>query len=142
MMQQRQQPLPKIEETVRKLKPPVFMQHTTIEKVPMCSLSGFKKDKPKMEVPYTIYKAFNADDDYKIYVYSGSKVEITAPNITKIVFTCTQDSSNMVKSLKTKYSNVTQNGNVITLILDSNTTMVAFTMSAQSRLSSMTVYTN
>ena len=85
MMQQRQQPLPKIEETVQKLKPPVFMQHTTIEKVPMCSLSGFKKDKPKMEVPYTIYKAFNADNDYKIYVVVHMKIAECYEKLEKLI---------------------------------------------------------
>ena len=85
MIQQRQQPSPKIEETVQKLKPPVFMQHTTIEKVPMCSLSGFKKDKPKMEVPYTIYKGVNADNECKVYVVVHMKIAECYEKLEKLI---------------------------------------------------------
>ncbi len=85
MIQRKQQPLPKIEETVKKLKPPVFTQHTTIEKVPMCSLSGFKKDKPKMEVPYTIYKGFNAKNECKVYIIIHMKIAECCEKLEKLI---------------------------------------------------------
>ena len=48
---------------------------TTIEKAPICSMSAFEKDSPTLEIPYTIYKGYNANKEYKIYAIIRMPIE-------------------------------------------------------------------
>ena len=85
MEQKQQTPSKTEEETVQKLKPTATVQHTTIEKVPICSLSEFEKDVPKLEIPYTIYKGFNANNEYKIYVVMHMKIAKCYEKLEKLI---------------------------------------------------------
>lgn len=76
---------PRTEETIQKLKPPVISHHTTIEKVPMCSLSEFNKDKPKLEIPYTIFKGFTSKNECKVYAIVRMKIAECYAKLEKII---------------------------------------------------------
>ena len=82
-----------------------------------------------------------------IRLYAGSQVIIDYTGMTKLEFDCTgitaKYATNLLNSLKTiSGATVTQNGDIITVVLPATADSVTFVMTAQGRAAKLTVYTN
>ena len=80
-----------------------------------------------------------------IRLYAGSQVVISYTGMTKLEFDCTGITAKYVTAVYNSVSTidgatVTQNGNIITVVLPAATDSVTFVMTAQGRAAALTVY--